>query len=127
MQSLEEIKELEKQARAHANALRDKREAMEREARDKELDALKPVAERAHNLLCQWNHTDGCSWGYEDGGDKWRGHAHSRWLEKIEQLTKKDGYRAAIPLEKIVAILDVVEQAKKIHPDFIFILTQLRG
>jgi hypothetical protein len=56
--------------------------------------ALTPVhklAEELHKKLCHWNHTDGCSWGYEHnyGSADYRfGHeyAHDQYLEKAQKI-----------------------------------------
>lgn len=47
------------------------------------------LARQLHNLLCQWNHTDGCGWYYESKNKKedWAGQAHARYLSKARMLT----------------------------------------
>ena len=48
-----------------------------------------------HNKLCNWNHTDGCSWFYEiasNGTVNWEGHGHSKYWEIAHQILSK-GYR----------------------------------
>ena len=42
------------------------------------------VLNSLHAMLCHWNHTDGCSWDYEDW-DK-PGHARMWYLELAETL-----------------------------------------
>lgn len=41
-----------------------------------------------HKKLCNWDHTEGCSWYYEirDGIHDWRGSEHSRWFSKAQTL-----------------------------------------
>lgn len=47
------------------------------------------LARQLHDLLCQWNHTAGCSWYYESKNKKedWTGYAHDRYLTKARRLT----------------------------------------
>ncbi|MCF3932885.1 hypothetical protein L1787_05585 [Acuticoccus sp. M5D2P5] len=107
----------EKVAReALENATKARKTAEWRE-RDQRVEALKPLAERAHKLLCQWNHTDGCSWGYEESAkDPWSCDAHARWLERFDRLIQggQASYTARadapVPVEDITAILDLLEQ-----------------
>jgi hypothetical protein len=46
-----------------------------------------------HDSTCRWNHTDGCSWGYEIDpnypGGTWNGPEHSRYLDKAHKLIQK--------------------------------------
>jgi len=49
------------------------------------LEAIKDIAHLLHERYCSWNHTDGCSWGYE--GSDWSGRAHKEWLEEARELT----------------------------------------
>ena len=56
-----------------------------------ELQAMDPVeglATELHDMLCTWNHVDGCSWEYTHGKpDKWtKCETHKRWLAKAEKL-----------------------------------------
>lgn len=46
------------------------------------------LAIELHEFLCHWNHTDGCSWGYEK---EWTGYAHAQYLEKAQDALKKTG------------------------------------
>lgn len=68
-----------------------RQEADKLEAAEKAFQAL-PEDERLaitlHELLCRWNHVDGCSWEYEGNGGKtdWNGHAHSEYLKKGRQM-----------------------------------------
>lgn len=101
---------------AYRNA-RAAREKAERRGREERAQALRPIAERAHNLLCQWNHTDGCSWGYEERAeDPWSCDAHYQWLERYDKLihgAPATGYsraEAPVPVEDVIAVLDLVEQ-----------------
>lgn len=56
-------------------------------------DALseeKQLAIILHDLMCTWNHTDGCGWCYEFSGGvhNFSGQAHKDWLEKAKELIK---------------------------------------
>ena len=45
------------------------------------------LAEALHDMLCRWNHTDGCGWFYEtDEKTKWSGYAHKAYLDKARKL-----------------------------------------
>jgi uncharacterized Fe-S cluster-containing MiaB family protein len=41
-----------------------------------------------HDLLCTWNHTDGCGWFYEfiDKEHNWSGHTHGRYLGQARKV-----------------------------------------
>jgi hypothetical protein len=58
-----------------------------------------------HEKLCNWNHTDGCSWHYEihRGVPDWSGHAHSKYWSIAAQLANK-GYKCE-DVENIVSII----------------------
>lgn len=43
----------------------------------------KQLAIELHELLCHWNHTDGCGWFYEKD---WTGYAHERYLVKARAV-----------------------------------------
>lgn len=79
------------------------------------LEKSKHLAFLLHEFNCYYNHTDGCSWGYEeDRPDPWLGDAHKRWLriaceyvgcpfpayiekaerDEIELMSKLDGEEA---------------------------------
>ena len=49
------------------------------------------LAVHLHDKFCPLNHTDGCEWEYEVSWTRkkmWEGHAHKRWLEEAEKLTR---------------------------------------
>lgn len=110
----EEKKLLEAQLRDQEKVLqatRDRLEAMRKAEEAEKLEPLKATAERAHDLLCPFNHTDGCSWGYE--GNSWRGSAHSAWLRKINTLVNGDSYtRPKTNLTEINLVLDAIAEVK---------------
>lgn len=64
--------------------LEEAREALEWAKRQPPEHAL---AEALHDTLCHWNHTDGCSWGYEGSRDTadWNAHAHRTYLDKARK------------------------------------------
>jgi hypothetical protein len=106
------------------NALFKKRDELERERRKIEAEIekaeddaaearrrpLQALAERAHRILCPYNHTDACGWDYENS---WNGQAHQSWLRHFDCLT--NGERSRPPEATVAqceAILDAVENLK---------------
>jgi hypothetical protein len=80
---------------------------------------LTELATALHNVQCRWNHTDGCSWYYEE--DEWKkpGHgwaadmwkpgtmrAHASWLEKAKKIHAN---LPDIPTKDIAKIIEVVK------------------
>jgi len=108
----ETSKELDK-ARERVKELEEKLEDETREERIKRRLPLRKLTERAHELFCQYNHTDGCSWGYEedkkDQNITWESSTHKFWLDKIEDAMKV--YK--ITPEQLIEIFDVVEKLKE--------------
>lgn len=51
----------------------------------------KQLAKELHNMLCYWNHTDGCGWFYEfkDNQHDWTAYAHGQYLLKAQNLIGK--------------------------------------
>ena len=51
---------------------------------------VKEIATLLHDMLCRWNHTDGCSWEYENDGDfvnersETRGRYYRRAMKIVE-------------------------------------------
>lgn len=97
---------------------RDRVESLEQERLAEEEEPLKDIATRMHEVLCQYNHTDGCGWHYEvkDGVHNWTGWAHARWLKKAHDLTKGDGKVPPISPADIVRMLIAIEQLKAVNP-----------
>ena len=114
----EEMKLLEAQLADQqkvAQATRERLEALKKKEEAERLEPLKETAKRMHDLLCPYNHTDGCSFGYE--GDNWRGSSHNEWLRKVELLVVGDSYtKPKTTLGEIKIILDAVEGIKKSIP-----------
>ena len=97
--------------------------AVEIERREKELEELKKkqaavkaepadqqLARYLHDKLCNFNHTDGCSWEYEtnNGLDDWRGRVHASYLTKANRLlsvAKSPGLFDVQRINKIVGII----------------------
>lgn len=82
-----ELEELEIAARKAQEAAYKANEAV-REAKERameaEMEPLKELAAKAHDVFCRWNHTDGCGWGYETKAtDPWKCSAHRRWLMHV--------------------------------------------
>lgn len=38
------------------------------------------VATQLHDILCTWNHTDGCGWFYHE--NNWEEYSHKHYLQK---------------------------------------------
>lgn len=112
------IEDLEREATEAEKNARKAKYALE-QARDAELAArrepLKKLVERAHECLCQWNHTDGCSWHYEKS---WNGDAHHRWLRKYDTLVNGSSYeKPLLTLEQLESTVSALETLKpKIGP-----------
>jgi hypothetical protein len=110
----EEAKMLEaqlKDVQAAARKMSDRLDAIKRAEADAKLEPLKATAARAHDLLCPYNHTDGCSWGYEGGS--WQSDAHSRWLRKMDLLVNGNSYdKPKATLAEINIVLDAVADLK---------------
>jgi hypothetical protein len=124
---IQDLKDEKRRAETRLRELRGKLEAAEAAKLDAERDVLKPLAIRAHDLLCQYNHTDGCGWGYESQGGQhnWQSHAHIRWLEKVVQWTDTPKFGDRLTPEKLGEILDIIEQGKKAHRDFLVIVRNM--
>jgi hypothetical protein len=101
------ITDLEKKIKAHEDRLKDLHRQLETQ---KAMSPDKMLAEELHSLLCQWNHTDGCSWFYESKNKvaDWSGHAHNQYLTKAQTLMlrcKKEG----IEPETVVSMFKLVK------------------
>lgn len=73
----DEILDFERQLKKKREELKEaKKEAAER-------SPLHDLAITLHDMLCNWNHTDGCSWFYEK---EWTDYTHSKYLEKASRL-----------------------------------------
>ena len=112
-----DIKELEQEAEeARKRVVRASAalEAAREQEAEKRREPLRALVVRAHNCLCQWNHTDGCSWGYEENSpDPWKCDAHHRWLNHYDRLLNGSSYEKPVAtLEEVGTIIDAVEALK---------------
>ena len=123
---MKDTKQLEadlKRAREQAKNLE---EALAEARAEEILERQKPLRElahRAHNLLCAYNHTDGCGYGYE--GDDWTGHAHKRWLDKVEQCVAGGDKFQRSTVEEFTAFLDGVAAIRQVCPKWRYIMQEL--
>src|ERR1700691_2946327 len=111
--SSEEIKKAEKELDLLNKEFNKKKELLA-VLRDKEYESrrepLKKLVERAHGCLCPYNHTDGCSWYYENN---WEGYAHNRWLRKYDAIINGEIHDNPISsLEDITTIIETIEILK---------------
>ena len=95
--------------------------------RNEELADLKPLAIKAHDVLCTWNHIDGCGWHYEidkQGNHSWEGKysAHARWLANVEKWLEHKKFGSSLTPERLTEILDLIAKGKAIHQDFLYIV-----
>jgi heterodisulfide reductase subunit B len=75
----------------------------------KKLDTEEPekkLARAYHSKECHWNHTDGCSYYYEEDSNKtdWEGFAHKEYLEKSKKLLATVGNNYDIALRVLQLI-----------------------
>ncbi len=56
--------------------------------KEDQVDTVYQFAEKLHSLICNHNHTDGCSWFYEveNGVHDWSCYAHQRYLTKAQAI-----------------------------------------
>jgi hypothetical protein len=74
-------------------------------------DKMTEVATVLHECLCAYNHTDGCSWGYEgESNNKWLSYAHASWLEKAQKLADEFG------AEEVLKMVNMINDMKKACP-----------
>lgn len=111
------VSELEKEAKAAADALENARARLASAQRAEFLsrrDPLKPLVERAHRALGQWNHTDGCAWGYEESAaDPWTCSTHYQWLVHYDKIIHGGPYDPSkATLKEIEAIVSAIEALK---------------
>lgn len=124
---LNELEEMERKLRTQMNEVAEKVRAAKAEKRSMEKDALKPLTIKAHGILCGYNHTDGCGWGYEshNGIHDWEAQTHARWLEHVEKWLEHKRYGIDLTIEKLDEILDHVAAGKKMHKDYLFLMREV--
>jgi hypothetical protein len=121
----EEIKE----ATAALDKLREAKAVAEKKQYEAGLNRIRPLAERYHDLCCNYNHRDGCGWGYE--GDNWESYAHNSWLQKTALLigvippSYYEREKTVMSEEIFVKLLDAYENIKKIHPSAAFLFRKI--
>lgn len=54
------------------------------------------VARKLHDLLCNWNHTDGCGWFYHP--DDWTEWAHKKYAKKAVDVLATVDYEHAVQM-----------------------------
>ncbi len=126
MKIKEELSEIADRTKKLQKKLRlaEKDERIERQRK------FRPVAEKAHDLLCAYNHTDKCGWGYETNRENpdaaWEGNdeygPRQSWLKRCEKVSEE----FKISPEELMELLDAFEEAKKINPRLFTILLKLR-
>lgn len=124
MENLKQIEADIRRAEEHLRGLKDKKDIATQEERKRRQEPYRNLAEKAHDLLCPYNHTDGCGWGYEK--DSWGGHAHRRWLDSIEALLSGEETFRPVKEEELDKLLDHVAQMKQIHENAMYILSRLQ-
>lgn len=108
---MNDLEEKIKEQRRALQKLEDDLENQRRKEAEERTEPLKTLVERAHACLCQWNHTDGCGWGYE--GNNWEAWSHARWLEHYDRLINGDRYTPAkASLADVETIISAVEELK---------------
>ena len=102
--------------------------AEERDEKAKRQEKYRELAVLAHRLLCQYNHTDGCGWGYEESAeDPWGGYAHARWLDKVEDIITGSGKRGVgVTEDEFRAVLEGLDTLKQENPKMLVVMDALR-
>ncbi len=73
-------------------------------------DTLKRIATHLHDAECTYNHTDGCSWLYEDRAQEvWFSDTHQRWVETARHRVMASGVSSGEFLEA----LQLLDRAKR--------------
>ena len=73
------------------------------------LTVKEKIAEELHSLLCHENHTDGCSWSYENWAEP--GYAKTKYLMKAEKVL------AITDSKTIVQIVDALKESVRVSLD----------
>jgi hypothetical protein len=60
------------------------------------------LAELLHKRLCHWNHTDGCSWEYEDWSNLHGNSARCEFAKKAEKILKVTDLKTMKSVLKII-------------------------
>ena len=114
------------------NQKRELQKQLEEAERDDTVKRLMPfrgAAILAHGLFCMYNHTDGCSWGYEQDGSEhnWGFGAeysqHKHWLELVFKTATELNMTEA----QLTDILDGLHAVKARNPRAMEALRHLLG
>jgi hypothetical protein len=109
------------------NKAKEKLEEMEREEIEQRQLPLRDIAVKAHECFCFWNHTDGCSWGYEEHSENcWNSYSHKSWLSKVEKVLGGERY-VSVTKEDIECVLESISELKKKCPHWRFIMRGLES
>jgi hypothetical protein len=120
---MNDIEKRLKQACAEVERLQKLQIQARLEEQELEDASLKPLAEQAHNLLCTYNHTDGCGWGYEETSkDKWSCYSHNDWLQKVRRIVSEK----RCTVTELAEILKAYAVFKKVHPNAPWVIRLLR-
>jgi hypothetical protein len=122
--SVAQLKEDLRRAEAHQRQIREQIEQKTAKETAERQAPLRAIAQRAHDLLCGYNHMEGCGWAYE--GDNWNGRAHKQWLNKVEEVLGKNKTFHPVTSEQLDKLLDCVKHVKEVHVQGMFVLGLLR-
>lgn len=94
--SYQTVKEVENAIAEQKRKLAELESAKEKMGKDRQTNSeTGQLAIFLHSKLCNWNHTDGCSWFYEierDGTVNWAGYGHAKYWEIAQTILNK-GYK----------------------------------
>lgn len=103
MQTKEQIQaEIDKETEKKAAAERRLEELQKKLAHVPSSD--EGLADILHELICHWNHTDGCSWFYESWDTLRPGSTRHEWLQKAIRLRRYAEGRG-ISIDEVIEIL----------------------
>lgn len=115
MAVLDELKKQAREARKNLDKLQEAVADAEAAAKMERQLPLRECAELAHNLLCAYNHTDGCAWGHEcDNADPWkpgRYSAHVVWLDRVEK-TLEESHMSVAEMKRLLVSLSEVTKGR---------------
>lgn len=77
------------------------------------------LATELHDQFCRYNHTDGCSWYYEEGWynddpnnvKKWNETEHSNWFKMATKVFDQS------TLEEVKEYLDLCEDKRRVNKE----------
>lgn len=85
-QAAEDARRAVQKAKSHLALAQEQLERIE--SAEGATDSEQKLAEELHEVLCRWNHTDGCGWHYEikDGVADWSRYDHANYLKRAKAL-----------------------------------------